>query len=159
MSFADLMKIPKRIRQNVKHPRKKPPSFELTSPEHFSFIGNKTKEQNVRGSKKAKKSKGAEVSKRSEKAKKSKEAGVSKRSEKVVDKIKGSGKRKIGKKSTAKLSNSLAATGNDDCLVCGDSGSKPREQWVRCVTCLRWAHSSCAGINSKDKTYVCDFCG
>jgi hypothetical protein len=65
------MKIPKRIRQNIKHPREKPPSFKLTSPEHFAFIENKAKERNVRGSKKAK-SKAGEASRRPEKAKKSK---------------------------------------------------------------------------------------
>lgn len=40
-SFAELMPLPKRSRATTKRPRAKPPSYELTSDEHFQFIAEK----------------------------------------------------------------------------------------------------------------------
>jgi len=40
-SFAELMPLPKRSRATTKRPRAKPPSYQLTSDEHFQFIAEK----------------------------------------------------------------------------------------------------------------------
>ena len=58
----------------------------------------------------------------------------------------------------------VASSDDDDaqwpCLVCCEpyNNSKKGEKWIRCVTCERWAHVLCTGLNSKAKTYVCDKC-
>ena len=46
------------------------------------------------------------------------------------------------------------------CLVCCEpfKNSKKGEKWIRCVTCERWAHLMCTGLDNKAKTYVCDNC-
>ena len=40
-SFAELVPLPKRSRATTKRPRAKPPSYELTSDEHFQFIAER----------------------------------------------------------------------------------------------------------------------
>ncbi|KAK9881976.1 hypothetical protein WA026_018165 [Henosepilachna vigintioctopunctata] len=48
-------------------------------------------------------------------------------------------------------------TGNDDedcpCICCNDqnSRSKPKEVWLKCLSCKRWAHASCADVSKKTK--------
>ena len=29
------------------------------------------------------------------------------------------------------------------------------EDWIQCITCRRWAHDDCAGIDDDDDTYMC----
>lgn len=43
------------------------------------------------------------------------------------------------------------------CLICGEpfSNSKSREIWVRCVTCLQWAHEECT---NGEKVFLCPNC-
>lgn len=47
-----------------------------------------------------------------------------------------------------------------DCLYCGGYYLESVEAWVQCILCLKWAHCSCTGENSKDKDlyYICDIC-
>ncbi|KAJ4436391.1 hypothetical protein ANN_19023, partial [Periplaneta americana] len=46
------------------------------------------------------------------------------------------------------------------CIYCNSlySGSKYRENWIQCQKCRLWAHTECAGINRRAKTYVCELC-
>lgn len=46
------------------------------------------------------------------------------------------------------------------CLYCGDFYSTSNEGWVACQVCFKWAHNSCAGIDSEDdeETLVCENC-
>lgn len=47
-----------------------------------------------------------------------------------------------------------------ECLYCGECYSKSVEGWVACSMCKKWAHNSCAGIDSEDDeaVLVCEFC-
>jgi len=47
-----------------------------------------------------------------------------------------------------------------ECLYCGYFYSKSNEGWVSCVHCKKWAHNSCAGVDSEDdeSILVCEFC-
>lgn len=46
------------------------------------------------------------------------------------------------------------------CLYCGEFYSKSVEGWVSCCRCKKWAHNSCAGIDSEDDEAVllCELC-
>lgn len=45
----------------------------------------------------------------------------------------------------------------DDCLYCHDYSE---EGWIRCPSCMKWAHNSCAGVDSDDDDaiHICVFC-
>lgn len=54
---------------------------------------------------------------------------------------------------------------NDDdedcpCIYCNDlyTRSKPGESWLRCMSCFRWAHASCADVSKKTKKIICELC-
>lgn len=54
---------------------------------------------------------------------------------------------------------------NDDdddvpCLYCNDlfSHSKPKETWLKCIKCGKWAHSECAGVSKRSKMFTCELC-
>lgn len=46
------------------------------------------------------------------------------------------------------------------CIYCNDlfSRSKPGEDWLRCLNCLRWAHASCADVPKRTKRFICELC-
>lgn len=46
------------------------------------------------------------------------------------------------------------------CIYCNDlySRSKPGESWLRCMSCFRWAHASCADVSKKTKRFICELC-
>lgn len=48
----------------------------------------------------------------------------------------------------------------DECLYCGDFYSVSNEGWVACQKCFKWAHNSCAGIDSEDdeEILICEHC-
>ena len=45
-----------------------------------------------------------------------------------------------------------------ECLFCTGLFSEDHEgeDWIRCCSCLRWAHSLCADANTEK--FICDFC-
>ncbi|KAJ4445575.1 hypothetical protein ANN_12256 [Periplaneta americana] len=47
------------------------------------------------------------------------------------------------------------------CIYCNSlySGSKYRENWIQCQKCRLWAHTECAGINRRAKTYSLKLAG
>lgn len=49
---------------------------------------------------------------------------------------------------------------DDECLYCGDFYSVSNEGWVACQKCYKWAHNSCAGIDSEDDEAIltCEHC-
>jgi hypothetical protein len=52
-------------------------------------------------------------------------------------------------------------SGDDaECLYCGEFYSKSIEGWISCVTCKKWAHTSCADVDSEDDEVVliCEIC-
>lgn len=59
---------------------------------------------------------------------------------------------------TQKISGDRDSIEDDDqCLYCQDFSE---EGWIRCSSCARWAHNSCAGVESdeEDAVHVCAFC-
>lgn len=49
----------------------------------------------------------------------------------------------------------------EECIYCNSSKTADRsgEQWCKCISCGRWTHYLCAGVEGNQwKTYVCDFC-
>lgn len=46
------------------------------------------------------------------------------------------------------------------CLYCNDQYSASTEGWISCIQCKKWAHNSCAGIDSDDdeSVLVCEIC-
>jgi hypothetical protein len=48
----------------------------------------------------------------------------------------------------------------EECLYCTEpyGSSGPREKWLRCRGCLKWAHNLCSGISPSLTTFVCDLC-
>lgn len=47
-----------------------------------------------------------------------------------------------------------------ECLYCNEFYSKSNEGWVACSVCGKWAHNSCAGVDSEDDEaiLVCELC-
>lgn len=45
---------------------------------------------------------------------------------------------------------------SESCLYCSESYSN--ESWIQCQMCLKWAHDSCAGVDRRAKTFVCEIC-
>ncbi|KAI4455717.1 hypothetical protein MML48_9g00017989 [Holotrichia oblita] len=54
------------------------------------------------------------------------------------------------------------ADADDDaaCIYCNSlfSASRSREKWIRCQQCLKWCHSTCAGVNYNIKMFTCELC-
>jgi hypothetical protein len=46
------------------------------------------------------------------------------------------------------------------CLYCNEpsTNDRSRERWLRCRTCMNWAHNECAGISPSLTEFVCELC-
>ncbi|KAG8259527.1 hypothetical protein J6590_011822 [Homalodisca vitripennis] len=72
--------------------------------------------------------------------------------------------KKLEKKKEQKNEDNDDSDDDDDadcaCLYCGEFYSKSVEGWVSCCRCKKWAHNSCAGIDSEDDEAVllCELC-
>ncbi|KAF2884550.1 hypothetical protein ILUMI_21627 [Ignelater luminosus] len=102
-----------------------------------------------------------EIVKRVEKAKRAK-----------VEKIKQTGERKSIKKTAKKnkgiqkktknldINNSSPEHEDTACLYCNKLYSKSIEGWCSCANCKKWAHLSCAGLDSDDveSVHLCELC-
>ena len=53
-----------------------------------------------------------------------------------------------------------SAAEDPNCMYCDEafSTSRPKEVWVMCDICAKWAHMECSGINKNDANFTCDFC-
>lgn len=49
---------------------------------------------------------------------------------------------------------------DDACIFCHGlySKSKPKERWIQCLSCQKWAHEVCTNAEKEDLSFVCDFC-
>jgi len=145
VSFSKLMPLPKRSRA-TKRPRAKPPSYELTSDEHFQFI--------------------TEKGNRAPKPKKPRTNGKSGK-QPLQSKIppdkgnrapKPKKTRTNGKSGKQPLQSKNPVDDNVYCLYCNESFCESSEKWVQCVKCQKWAEYACAGFDKKQRSFVCDFC-
>lgn len=46
------------------------------------------------------------------------------------------------------------------CIFCNElfSTSRFKETWIKCQLCAKWSHAECAGVDKKQKVYMCDIC-
>lgn len=86
-------------------------------------------------------------------------------SDKSKDTKKKATKSTKGKKSRKReLSLESSDDGKEDedtkCLYCNESYSKSIEGWCSCQSCKKWAHMSCAGLDSDDddSVLICEVC-
>ncbi|XP_065671660.1 uncharacterized protein LOC136089536 [Hydra vulgaris] len=124
VSFENLMPVPHRDRPQSSRPRKKPPSYELTSEENVAFIQERTKPI----TKKAAKEKETSKEKKQKKTVK----------QKVIKKKKESKKEKKQKE-------------EDICKYCGFAYGEATDpfiddEWIECDACRDWLHETCIEI-------------
>jgi len=171
VSFSILCPLPQRIKTETRA-RRKPPSYVLTSTEHFEYLADGQKA--AVSSKKATKEK-VQVTKKQKQQKPAKQSGI--RKNVAVENgmrsnldVKQKGKRK---RSTTHLeqkcqSNSKRVKQTADqtrCSLCSWSygqadDPKKDEVWIQCHTCGHWFHETCAedyGILD-DSVFTCYSC-
>lgn len=62
-------------------------------------------------------------------------------------------------KTKQSLNSSVLVEDDADCLYCGERYSTSNEGWVSCHVCKKWAHNSCAGMDSEDdEALICEYC-
>ena len=78
--------------------------------------------------------------------------------------VKGKGKRK-GKCASKKLKESQKIDSSDEeddcyCIICFEAyqNSRPGEDWIKCQSCVNWAHEQCTDVGSKNFIFVCHHC-
>ena len=82
----------------------------------------------------------------------------------TVTKNKATEKRQQRKSKITVQEESSSEDGSDndtDCMFCRDTylRSTGGEGWIRCSTCLEWAHEECAGVEDEEcDDFTCDFC-
>lgn len=134
VQFQALLPIPKRERSLSKRPRRKPPSYELTSKETMEFVTDAAKKNR----------KSANIKPKQSEPKKKKRAVPT-----VNKKVKGS-----TVTDNTLCSNCAHKYGASD-------DPKKHEDWWSCKKCSKWFHSSCAeevGLLDDDDTYYCAQC-
>jgi len=62
------------------------------------------------------------------------------------------------KQRAAKKTSSVANEDECWCLVCGEPYEENGEEWIRCNSCLQWAHVLCTAIESQQIDFLCDSC-
>ena len=67
-----------------------------------------------------------------------------------------------GKRKRTKRRHDSSEDSDDDiwpCLVCGEAfaDSRPRERWIQCQVCLKWAHEECTAPIVRGM-YICENC-
>lgn len=72
-------------------------------------------------------------------------------------------KMKIGlnmKKNTQEMTSQANDNDDTECLYCSELYSNSDEGWIVCQNCLKWAHNSCAGVDSDDEDaiLICEHC-
>lgn len=87
---------------------------------------------------------------------------LSDRSKDTKKKAAKSAKGKSSKKKELSLESSDDGKEDEDtkCLYCNERYSKSIEGWCSCQSCKKWAHMSCAGLDSDDddSVLICEFC-
>lgn len=55
---------------------------------------------------------------------------------------------------------STSVNEDPNCIFCDELflQSKSKEQWIYCISCLKWSHVECAGVDMNESNFICDFC-
>jgi len=135
-TFASLVHVPHRERKSTARKRSTPPSYNLTSTEHLSFVSEKL-EQKEKSQKKSVCTKGPKKKKKSVKKPQKKEKKV-----------------KLGKLNK-----------KERCRGCGvQEGTaediEMQQDWIACELCKKWYHEQCAEENGvlDDDYFSCKIC-
>lgn len=69
-------------------------------------------------------------------------------------------KRKTSNRKVQEEDSDVSDTSDAECLYCNDFYSTSTEGWIACGKCHRWAHNSCANIDSDDDeaVHICQSC-
>ena len=54
-----------------------------------------------------------------------------------------------------KHANTSLHSGSWFCYLCEENIEK---NMIKCIACQGWCHVDCAGVNQKQKQYICNFC-
>jgi len=171
VSFHDLQLIPHRIRPVKKQNRRKPPSYLMTSDEHFDFLESKTKTvpKIKSGRPRARKVSKSDVNKNGR-------DGIGSSEAKQGLKIKGTsleenkGWRKLPQITVHKRSkkakpaadsdahkSSVDAVDNTPCSYCEIPYSQSDVKWYKCCSCAKWACRKCARMG-RGRIFTCHNC-
>ena len=158
--WAELISLPTRSRANLsgekqKKQRNRLPSYRLTSPEHYSFVSEKTSARN----------KSCKRQKEPKASVKPKSASCRKR-KKDTENQNAVAKKMRKTKLEVKKSDRCQTSDDTPCDVChiqyGDvADPKKCEMWLQCCSCSVWVHYSCGldtGIEDDDGSYNCVNC-
>jgi len=154
VTFASLMPVPHHNRPVTTRPRKKHPSYEITSPECITFVEERSKKQV-----KKKKVKGKKVEEQCE-DNGGRQTGTRKKktSIKPTAAKKSVIKQRVsGSKASEGVKPVLSEPDNTHCLYCEIVYSESTVAWVRCKVCHQWACEQCAHLGRK-KVFICDGC-
>jgi len=185
VTFASLMPIPHRERPQSKSTRKRPPSYNLASDEHWEFVNRKmSTEKKTKPKDKAAKhtnrsshtgSSGLSGHTRRPKQKlpaksvsskgkaKANKFGSSDTTPSSKEKAKAN---KFGSSDTTPSSKGKAKAkkfGSSDTTQCGSCGTRfcddvCGEKWIQYQLCCRWYHNACQGIDNEQDTFICISC-
>ena len=151
VTFASLMPIPHRERPQGKSARRRPPSYNLASDEHYEYVKQKASVKNKAKPKgKSAKPKGRPTGSSGQKPS-SNTRGPKQKLPKKLPSSKGKAKVKKFKSS--------------DTTACGSCGKRfcddqLGEKWIQCQVCCNWYHNACQGIDNdcEQDPFICIIC-
>lgn len=157
ISFHDLQMLPCRSRPSNKRIRAKPPSFLLTSDEHFSFLESKTK--NLSKIKKDAASKIFVDENQSGKCRKAEQCRKRKTTNQKGNKMQRQLSQLQFPAVSEKASTDTGDADNTPCNYCEIPYSQSNVTWYKCHACEKWACGNCAHVGRKSKkVFICDEC-
>ena len=158
VTFASLMPIPHRERPRGKATRKRPPSYNLASDEHYEFVKKKMSVKSMPKPKGRPKGKGKAVKDTNRPTGSSGQGPPSAHPRRPRGKLPADGVSSKGK-SKARKFGSMDTTPCGSCKerFCDDQCG---EKWIQCQLCCKWFHNACQGIDSdfEQDTFICISC-
>jgi len=158
--FTSLCSVPQREKSERK--RKKPPSYRLTSEEHFDYITpqKEPKKQKTKMSCSKQKNKGQLT--KQETCKKNADSCAQ-----IKHPAQGAVKKSFSKQNGSRKKENKKEDDHTPCQFCKKQYNTPGddkgdEEWLPCAGCLIWAHESCAEqngiIGDSGNDFVCKGC-
>ena len=152
VTFASLMPVPHRDRPQRKCARKRPPSYNLASDEHYEFVKKKVSVENKA------KPKGNSVKPTH------RPTGSSALQPPSLCTSESKGKlppKRVNSKGKGKAKK----CGSSDTTPCGSCGKRFcddqfGEKWIQCQVCCQWYHNACQGIDNdcEQDPFICIIC-
>jgi DDE superfamily endonuclease len=147
VSFDEILPLPKRQRPVSVHPRKKPPSYELTGDSTMQFVREriaKQKPKKIKPDKPMKPRKECTV----------KEKPGAKVKTMETEAMRQTKKDNVTKKRQANKEKDTVPCGVCKVRCCDDNYKR---KWIQCQQCLVWFHYDCQGLDDKARKSICSF--